>query len=197
MAGAGHRASWPPEQVSTRKDAFGSGCCALVLVSPCQRERNERISVLDTPNESHSPRLAFSSVVSHRGTLSSFQRQLHCVTHCSHLVLHAVCAPPPVPLSSSGPLCVDAASRRGGVAFPSHLSKLSVCRCSVPEGRGSLVISTRRRREGGSPHATTGGSQSTGELTTRGEPPISHTRGGDPAGSLLSPQHKSGHAGRD
>ena len=41
-----------------------------------------------------------------------------------------------------------------------------------------------------------GGSQSTGELTTRGEPPISHTRGGDPAGRL-SPQHKSGHAGRD
>ena len=32
---------------------------------------------------------------------------------------------------------------------------LCVCRCSVPEGRGcSLVISPRRRREGGSPHAT-------------------------------------------
>jgi len=43
---------------------------------------------------------------------------------------------------------------------------LHVCRCSVPEGRGSLVISPRRRREGGSPHATTGGSQSTGELTS-------------------------------
>ena len=78
----------------------------------------------------------------------------------------------------------------------SRSSDVIVCRCSVPEGRGSLVISPRRRREGGSPHATTGGSQSTGELTTKGEPPISHTRGRDPAGSL-SPQYKSGHVGRD
>ena len=72
-----------------------------------------------------------------------------------------------------------------------------MCRCSVPEGRGSLVISPRRRREGGSPrhHTTTGGSENTGELTTKGEPPISHTRGRDPAGSL-SPQYKSGHVGR-
>ena len=37
---------------------------------------------------------------------------------------------------------------------------------------------------------------STGEFTTKGEPPISHTRGRDPAGSL-SPQYKSGHVGRD
>ena len=61
-------------------------------------------------------------------------------------------------------------------------------------GAGSLVISPRRRREGGSPYATTGGSQSTGELTTKGEPPISHTRGRYLAGSL-SPQYKSGHVG--
>ena len=85
---------------------------------------------------------------------------------------------------------VAAARRR------SHIICVCVCRCSVPEGRSSLVISPRRRREGGSPHATTGGSQSTGELTTKGEHPISHTRGRDPAGSL-SPQYKSGHVGRD
>ena len=83
-----------------------------------------------------------------------------------------------------------------GWAAAAGNKRLCVCRCSVPEGRGSLVISPRRRREGGSPHATTGGSQSTGELTTKGEPPISHTRGRDPAGSL-SPQYKSGHVGRD
>ena len=44
-----------------------------------------------------------------------------------------------------------------GGAADSHLPLFfSLCRCSVPEGRGSLVISPRRRREGGSPHATTG-----------------------------------------
>ena len=42
------------------------------------------------------------------------------------------------------------------------------CRCSVSECRGSLVISPRRRRERGSPHVTTGGSQRTSEV--RGAP---------------------------
>ena len=42
--------------------------------------------------------------------------------------------------------------------------------------------------------------QGNSPVTTRGEPPISYTRGRDQAGSLthsLSPQYKSGHAGRD
>ena len=44
-------------------------------------------------------------------------------------------------------------------ACVTHLGHPCVCRCSVPEGRGSLVISPRGRRERGNPHTTTGGSK--------------------------------------
>ena len=106
-------------------------------------------------------------------------------------------------------IVVHLKSRRGS----SHISQVSAkdhghctlvcvcrCTCSVPEGRGSLVIPPRRRREGmregrEAAHATTGGSQSTQGNSPPGVSPPSPTlEGRDPAGSL-SPQYKSGHAG--
>ena len=68
--------------------------------------------------------------------------------------------------------CVDAASQRGGIAYSSHLP---------PEGEEREAAQQQPTRH----HRRV---PKTGELTTRGEPPISHTRGRDPAGSL-SPQY--------